>query len=205
MKMPRLSSFINSIYPIVVTIISAWLAHTVPFSFLPIGSTGIYGTSLGVYSTLATLLFKAIIIWLQKKESSIKIIYSLSKDDFPMNNELFCSFSSDVANVYAKVEIIGKARYLLETNIVFIFPNQVHVQAIEKYKKYYEIDNKKNIVKFNLSSAFNFEKTGIITDTVILGFSVIKHDDRVESYIETNIVNKPKSIRLSLNKLKFTK
>lgn len=205
MNFQKVSNLLSNIAPILVTLLSAILTHMCPLSFTIISTDKVYGFSLSLYSATLSIIFKLISNWVQNLDSSIDIVYSLSQSDFPRNEEVFSSFNSEVATVYTKISIKGKAKHLLNTQIKVVFPIQVEIQGMDKYKKYYEVDHKKKTITTNLADAFNFEKEKVIGDSAIIGFKVIKNDEEVGSYIETNVLNKPKNIRVSLNKLKFTK
>ncbi|WP_034538265.1 hypothetical protein [Carnobacterium inhibens] len=194
--------------PVVVTLLSAYFTYVIPLNTSFIPDDKAYGISLTFYSGIFAVIFKCIdslITWFEKQASIINIQFSVNKSDYQEQKIVYCYFKEDTARIFSKIILTGTPRKFLKSKLKLVLPIQVTAQYIPEYAQYYEISENKRSILIDLEKIFNNEKKERMADSIELGFSVIKNDTKVDSYVETTLTSKRKNLKLEQNKLLFTK
>lgn len=208
-----LRTWFSRLSPMIVALLANFSASIFEFPLNFIPDDKVYSVSLIIYSIAFTIIYHVIDGFLNRIESLksiIKVDFSTKENCYSNHNEVLCHFNKGRTRVFFRIRLIGIPNHFKDKELEIIFPVQVTLQKVEKYKKYYSLSSDRKRILIDINKLFNKEKKETIDDQIELAFLVVKNSENVDSFTETRI-KKPRNsltdllIELQASKIKFTK
>ncbi|MCH5423564.1 hypothetical protein V6S63_00130 [Lactococcus lactis] len=195
----KLKSLINSIYPIIVAVLSAALASLLVWNIpiVPIPKDKLFSVNLTVYSIILTIIFKQVIIrplsYFEKRITKITLKTS-TNEIFSDSKNTEISFNCDTAIVYCQLIISGMPEKIRKKSLKIVLPLHVQAQQHEDYRDFYKICNDCDII-IEMKDTFSRGKTQRLeNEKVILAFRVSKNANIINNDAEITLEGKNKNV-----------